>query len=498
MASGKGTSAGNYLVGEIAVEQGGKVVHRKVKVPERAWEFGHLAQEKANKVAHDHKVERYLERPELLIGNLPRAPKGIGDPTIPQITPANQQLDVLLMWNGRRVFSRRFDMKAKKAVTIGNSDKADFAVPESIVNDDAFALFSGSGADAVLNIPNGMTAMVYASKTDAGNKVSNGYQLKPGEHVVVTAGDLAFRGALCAGETTPSSGAMARTDYSLLAMFFGALLLMLIGVALIVMFAPPLMEASDEDVQKAKNRLANIVVKEEKKKEEAPKLENKGPSNAPVDSKIKQNEKRPPDKQKVLSSGVLGALTQAAAVDNVFGGAGLGVGINSALSGLTGQRIGGGDALGGLGARGAGAGGAGGVVGIGGMGLGGPGGKGGVGKISLAGSGKAQTQIIPGKVVTKGGLDREVIAAVIRKNQRQIKYCYEKELSKDPNLYGKIVVFFVIDAAGGVQTAQIAETEMNSEPVESCMLRNIKRWKFPTPKGGGVVEVRYPWVFKAS
>ncbi len=30
------------------------------------------------------------------------------------------------------------------------------------------------------------------------------------------------------------------------------------------------------------------------------------------------------------------------------------------------------------------------------------------------------------------------------------------------------------------------------------MLSRIRRWKFPEPKGGGVVAVTYPWLFSPA
>jgi hypothetical protein len=29
-------------------------------------------------------------------------------------------------------------------------------------------------------------------------------------------------------------------------------------------------------------------------------------------------------------------------------------------------------------------------------------------------------------------------------------------------------------------------------------VQRIRRWKFPEPQGGGVVNVTFPWIFKAA
>jgi hypothetical protein len=61
-----------------------------------------------------------------------------------------------------------------------------------------------------------------------------------------------------------------------------------------------------------------------------------------------------------------------------------------------------------------------------------------------------------------------------------------------------VVVQFTIGGTGKVDEAHIAQTEMNNEGVEGCIVRNVKTWVFPQPKGGGVVFVTYPFIFKSA
>lgn len=97
-----------------------------------------------------------------------------------------------------------------------------------------------------------------------------------------------------------------------------------------------------------------------------------------------------------------------------------------------------------------------------------------------------------------GGLSKEEIARVVRRHQSEIRYCYETELQKNPSLRGKVAVQFVIDPVGGVSEANVAESTMNNETAERCILGKIRNWKFPEPEGGGVVTVTYPWVFTTA
>ena len=70
--------------------------------------------------------------------------------------------------------------------------------------------------------------------------------------------------------------------------------------------------------------------------------------------------------------------------------------------------------------------------------------------------------------------------------------------NKNPKLAGKVAVAFTIDPAGGVAEANVTETTLGSSAAENCMISRIRRWKFPEPKGGGVVAVTYPWLFSPA
>ena len=54
-----------------------------------------------------------------------------------------------------------------------------------------------------------------------------------------------------------------------------------------------------------------------------------------------------------------------------------------------------------------------------------------------------------------GALDKSLIDAVIKRNMNQIRYCYQRELTKNPSLGGKIVVKFTIAKDGSVSKASI-------------------------------------------
>jgi TonB family protein len=108
--------------------------------------------------------------------------------------------------------------------------------------------------------------------------------------------------------------------------------------------------------------------------------------------------------------------------------------------------------------------------------------KGGIGKIG-------------GQPIILGALDKSLIDAVIKRNMNQIRYCYQRELTKNPTIGGKIVIKFVIAKDGTVSKASVKSSSMGSPAVESCIAGRFRRFKFPEPKGGGIVIVSYPFIF---
>ena len=126
------------------------------------------------------------------------------------------------------------------------------------------------------------------------------------------------------------------------------------------------------------------------------------------------------------------------------------------------------------------------------------GGQAGYGKMSLIGS--AGTAPIPlgREAIIEGGLDRDLIDDVIKRNMGQVRFCYEQGLQGDPALGGRVAVRFVIGSNGQVATAGVESTSLNSKLVEDCIIMRLKSWKFPLPQGGVDVKVSYPFVLRRA
>jgi TonB family protein len=102
------------------------------------------------------------------------------------------------------------------------------------------------------------------------------------------------------------------------------------------------------------------------------------------------------------------------------------------------------------------------------------------------------------KAVIMGSLKRSIIGENIDKYSKDYENCYRTALLQSPDIEGKIIVGIVISGKGSVLSAQINRSTTNNEIVEKCVVEVTKKLQFPAPKGGGIVIVNYPFVFKHS
>ena len=100
----------------------------------------------------------------------------------------------------------------------------------------------------------------------------------------------------------------------------------------------------------------------------------------------------------------------------------------------------------------------------------------------------------PGPVEAVGSLSKEVIRRVIRRHLNEVRFCYEQQLSAQPDLSGRVTVSFIIAPTGAVQSSAIRASTLGNASVDGCIAQAARRWSFPQPEGGGVVAVNYPFV----
>ncbi len=110
---------------------------------------------------------------------------------------------------------------------------------------------------------------------------------------------------------------------------------------------------------------------------------------------------------------------------------------------------------------------------------------------------KAGTKIVTGGAGESfsGTIDREAIRRVLKANERTIRTCYERQLNRNPDLFGKLILTWDIADGGRALNVHVSSNELGNADVANCIMDRLKTWKFPDPPPNQTVEVSYPWFF---
>lgn len=450
---------------------------------------------------------------------------------IPEI-PVNKNVTGKLEPEVRTVYDKRVLLDLQKVVKnfkVGSETSADCIVDEAYLPDAAYEFATVSGKQFNVNLKKDFQGAFYkgVEKTDLSEYIAKGntsLEIDESTLLIVEFGKISVCAMRSHVEPYKTGGFLKQFDASLAIIML--LIFVLGGFAVNMIIETPPIEV---DIFELDNRFAKLIVGEEQDvKVEELEEEKKVKLDKPKEGLVEASQQRKSlgeegrvgdkksrvanaqgsarrglDAKVAQSSGIMGALSSgAASFDRVFGGGGLGAGMEKTLGSVTG--LAGVDQFGsgGLGTRGFGTGGGGNALGIGGLGTRGRGGGGG-GKYGMAAGqigrkGRSDITAGGGQAVIMGALDRSVIDAYIKRNLAKIRWCYEKELNKDPKLFGRIVINFIISGTGAVSSSKVNRTTMGNQNVESCVADQIKKIRFPAPKGGGIVIVNYPFVFKHS
>jgi len=423
---------------------------------------------------------------------------------------------------------------------IGSDPGVDAPIPGDFVSSPSHPLVAASGGDYVVNVTPRMGGEVVVD----GQLVplpqfvqSRGasFSLPQGSQVRLDCGESTF---LITATARPRKLPVPFLVWHWSEQAYNVGTIFGLALFLLMIFAvPPDPKSLSLDLFNSDNRFVKFLIKPpEEKEEEIPEwLKKKGPEEqggkgkrhkgeeGKMGKKTSKNKeglyglKGPKDnpdphlakklaEEQAKTAGILGVLktSEGSHIASIFGrDSALGNDAADVLGGLTGNAIGEAYGVGGLGLVGTGSGGGGtgeGTIGLGNFGTIGKGGGGGNGSGygrgagGLGGRRAKAPDVIPGTANVRGSLDKEIIRRIIRRHINEVKYCYEQELTKKPELGGRIMVQFTIAASGQVIASVLQSSTMGNAKVENCTVQAVRRWEFPKPLGGGIVIVSYPFV----
>jgi TonB family protein len=89
----------------------------------------------------------------------------------------------------------------------------------------------------------------------------------------------------------------------------------------------------------------------------------------------------------------------------------------------------------------------------------------------------------------------DAIHEVMLRHVSAVRYCYDRELRKNPTLKGKIVVRITVAPDGTVKDASVVSSTLNDANVESCILSRIHSWNDFEPISASEGDVTFRQVY---
>ncbi len=114
---------------------------------------------------------------------------------------------------------------------------------------------------------------------------------------------------------------------------------------------------------------------------------------------------------------------------------------------------------------------------------------------SLGSRGRVQLQLGTSDWEVEGGVDKNAILRVIRRNKHQLEWCYEFALQKKPDLEGKVLVQWNI-VNERVRNTKIRRNTTYDSALARCLMTRLKNFRFTGTglKKGQIGEVSIPFV----
>lgn len=259
-------------------------------------------------------------------------------------------------------------------------------------------------------------------------------------------------------------------------------------------------KAPPEPVEVKKKPKPEEIIEEEPipSKERVPTKVRGTSRGGPAAGKPSEQARRAGVRQQLSGAGLLatiGGTSDEGNLANVFeSGAVVGKDLGAALSERGGVRVTGGTRIGRKGALGAGHGADIGEVDAGAGGAAGAiGGKLGVAPQAFVKGSEA--------VFEKGGLDKKAIQLALRRRERGIQQCYERELKSNSKLRGKLMLEWSIDESERAVNVRVLQNTLGDQKVADCVSDIISRIVFRDsrkPGDKGLLPVKKTFVFESG
>ncbi len=84
-------------------------------------------------------------------------------------------------------------------------------------------------------------------------------------------------------------------------------------------------------------------------------------------------------------------------------------------------------------------------------------------------------------------LSEDLIMAIVNRNMKSVKYCYERHLKASSSLQGKAIFKLTIQSSGQVSKVESLSNNIAGSLFEECIIKELKKWVFPKFSGNPIV-----------
>jgi hypothetical protein len=93
-----------------------------------------------------------------------------------------------------------------------------------------------------------------------------------------------------------------------------------------------------------------------------------------------------------------------------------------------------------------------------------------------------------GREAHGNALSEKEIRRVVVGHMGSLRSCYQSEVKRNPSLAGTVTAKWEIQPAGHVTKVRLADSTLRNEHVEECIVREVRRWRFPSSASGTSAE----------
>lgn len=94
-----------------------------------------------------------------------------------------------------------------------------------------------------------------------------------------------------------------------------------------------------------------------------------------------------------------------------------------------------------------------------------------------------------------GYFDAAIVAQQVRRRVGAIRRCYEREITRNPTLQGRVSVRFTIAEVGTVGGVRAVENTTGSQYLADCVGTSLRTMRFNPGPDGGPASFRFPFIF---